>query len=564
MKNTLFKNNGHRTARGARRLMAAGLTLLMASGLASCVNDDALDTFRPDATTTFSVDALPGYKDNPNNATRAGIADYGKTNWAKGDSLAVIISFNEGVDASSTYGVAFAYAIYTGSAWKLGDGLTTATSSSFENLPDSVRGGKVMWPVRAKSITAKAYYAPRQMFNSSGELSATTQNLGKGERWAATATTVTTPGAPIVFNGWTAQCFRLRVAAVTGDVVKLTAPGFVPTGETMAVPLGEDGFLTATADLLGNAYFYGNVSGETTVTIILTNSILYGTTPKYVFQKTREFPSSTGLGTGNSYAVNTLADTEFDGFSYIGTVAGLDASKDVWFITDKAPDYNALSTKLKEVDSSRRISITMLKATDVGKKAFYQCANLASITMPTATYVGYDAFCDCVNLASIKLPAATIIDQSAFFGCTNLTSIELPAATKIGSNVFAKCASLTSIELPAATGIGNTGFYGCTNLNSIELPAATSIGDGVFDKCTNLTSIAFGTPITDWGFNALGNIKTKNITLTLSPKQRVLAWDSSESFLPTDATFTDFGLGKMFCGAASTSKYTFKEIKKAE
>lgn len=487
---------GYGTRNAGRLLLALGFTAALTS-LASCTDtdDDDLSAFRPGAATSLSVSALPGYSaDNatPDANTRAfdptapiGVIDHGKTAWEEGDSLAMRITFNESENTSSPFGTAYAYATYNSGAWTLGDGLTTVTNSSKENLCFAVRGGKVLWPARAKSITVDA----------NGELCATRpENTGRGERWVA-STTLNTPNAAIALSGWEAECIRLRVAAAPGDVVKITAPGFVPTGSLMGTALGTDESLTATADKQGNACFYGYTSpntGAVTLTVSLANSYAYGSTVIPVFKNTREFAPSDVVGAGRSYAINALADTELDGVTdwdgfvpgkstYYGTLAGLDASKDMWIITDAESDYTVLKTKLNEVAAAhpeRRINLS----------------------------------------------------------------------------------------LPKATGVGGSAFYGCKSLTTVSLPAATYVGNNAFYDCTSLATLTFGKPITGWGISVLGdnNNIASNVTLTLAAGQVVMMGISS--FWPTETPFTDFGMGKVFCGAPSADgsgiPYTFKEIKK--
>lgn len=624
----------------ARRLLSrAALTLTcvaaLAAGLASCTADD-LDTANPDRrpdATPLTVAPLPGFGDTntPGTNTRAGFGasapignpDLGKTTWAEGDTLAMQINFYADTEPTSQpFGTTYAYATYNGSAWELGDGIADITVSdpNLVNLPLALVGGKVVWPGRAKAMRVFADYAPGQTFTADGNLYTTRpEDAGKRERWTANTDLLTTPGDAIVLNDWGARCVRIRVAAVSGDVVKFAAPGFCPEGGLWGNPLstpadGTDGkrpgepvnYLTATADDQGNAYFYGWSNEATTVIVSLTRSILYADTETAVFQNEKQFAIDL---VGQSYAINALKEANFT------TVDEVDTSKDAWFITDEELDYSILKGKLEDVadaDPARRINVCLLKAknvptqafryrtalagisapaaTSIGNYVFLGCTFLTNASLPAAESVGVQAFNDCIALKTVSLPAitsiwdgmfstcvaletasllaATTIGENAFFDCISLTNVTLPAATSVGSNAFVGCTSLTNVSLPAATTIGVNAFLGCNFLTTVSLPSATSIGNSAFSGCTSLATLTFGTSITEWGTSVLGddNNIASNVTLTLAAEQKAMTWNSTTSKFEASGTdaFKDFGTNKKFCGSegGDDHDYTFKEIKK--
>ncbi len=109
--------------------------------------------------------------------------------------------------------------------------------------------------------------------------------------------------------------------------------------------------------------------------------------------------------------------------------------------------------------------------TNIGRFAFFTCANVHSVSIPEGvTYIGGSAFEYCQNLTSITIPeGVTFIDDSAFGECIKLNSIVIPeGVTTLGDAVFMNCDALEQITLPASlTHIASVAFRGCRNLTKI-------------------------------------------------------------------------------------------------
>ncbi len=176
--------------------------------------------------------------------------------------------------------------------------------------------------------------------------------------------------------------------------------------------------------------------------------------------------------------------------------------------------------------------------TSIGKKAFYNCANLTSVTIPdSVTSIGGSAFYGCKSLTSITISdSVTSIGDYAFSGCDSLTSITIPdSVTSIEGSAFFGCTGeliinskslvekdYTSSNYPKkssgwlygskfsslvigdnVTEIGYCTFYGCSNFTSVTIPASiTSIGGLAFCNCSSLKSVTIPDSVTLIGVNA--------------------------------------------------------------
>ena len=176
--------------------------------------------------------------------------------------------------------------------------------------------------------------------------------------------------------------------------------------------------------------------------------------------------------------------------------------------------------------------------TNIGAKAFYQCARLSNLTLPKELrLIGDWAFSDCAHLESVVIPSKVkSIGDWAFCSCRNLKSLEIGAGVEsIGKGAFAYC---TELKLNVASGCAYTmengilynkdktelvwcdrakkgtvtiasgvtniaayAFYGCTALTGIEIPeSVVTIGDWAFGECAALADISLPT-----GLKALGS-----------------------------------------------------------
>jgi hypothetical protein len=83
--------------------------------------------------------------------------------------------------------------------------------------------------------------------------------------------------------------------------------------------------------------------------------------------------------------------------------------------------------------------------------AFHNCDSLVSVSLPKASKIGKKSFNSCGSLSTVYAPSVAIIEDKAFAGCKSLVSItlgETPPA--LGNDVFAK-SKPTAIYVPSSS-----------------------------------------------------------------------------------------------------------------
>ena len=121
---------------------------------------------------------------------------------------------------------------------------------------------------------------------------------------------------------------------------------------------------------------------------------------------------------------------------------------------------------------------------EVGRNAFYECANLKTINLPaTLEKIGQEAFRGCSELVSVA-------EDGVVFSALK----ELEVTNNLGKN-FLNCEKLENFPIVASTPLEEVpqAFVNCKSLKAIVIPDTVKrIASSAFSGCTALENVQFG------------------------------------------------------------------------
>ena len=353
-------------------IMLAVVTIVMAS----CTSDIE----EPTATTGKSnvqlvVGEFPAFGDSQTRAI--GTPDEGKTSWAEGDELLLVID-------NTFYGKQYATFTYNDKSWKL-------------------TSGELVYREGDPAYIPHVYYAPNyKLANTSlmlkkGKVAGTDELIEGKARITGNGETIT-----VSFAEATRNYSRLRIATMPNKPITVSINKYTPAGSS---DMKWDQNYALTSDEKGNAYLYGN---------FVTNSQF---TLKY-----EEAP----------LASHTFSQATENAKSY-----ALDAS--IISLAGEGITYNQIEEDVKKELDAGKTYINLILAPDADETTFdaihsgLEDASDGSInlTLIGCKKIPYGVFMHCKMLKSIALPDVTEIEGKAFSGCTRLQKVVLGNLTKV-------------------------------------------------------------------------------------------------------------------------------------
>ena len=366
-------------------IMLAVVTIVMAS----CTSDIEETT----ATTGKSnvqlvVGEFPAFGDSQTRTI--GTPDPGKTSWAVGDELLLVID-------NTSYGSHSATFTYNGKSWEL-------------------TSGELVYREGDPAYIPHVYYAPNYKWANTSLMLKKGKVAGTDEYIEGKAI-ITGNGETITvsFAEATRKYSRLRIATLPNEQITVDTEDFTPAGSS---DMEQKGNYTLTSDEKGNAYLYGTFENNSEVTV------------KYREAPLKTYTFSQATENAKSYALDaSIISLAGEGIAYdqiVGNVKKeLDAGK-TYINLMLAPDVDeetleAINIGLKDARDGS-INLTLIGCKKIPSRGFMHFGMLKSIVLPDVTEIGENAFSDCPGLQKVVLGNLTKVygnvrNNGIFDGC---------------------------------------------------------------------------------------------------------------------------------------------------
>ena len=388
-------------------IMLAVVTIVMAS----CTSDIEETT----ATTGKSnvqlvVGEFPAFGDSQTRTI--GTPDPGKTSWAVGDELLLVID-------NTSYGSHSATFTYNGKSWEL-------------------TSGELVYREGDPAYIPHVYYAPNYKWANTSLMLKKGKAAGTDEYIEGTAR-ITGNGETITvsFAEATRKYSRLRIATLPNEQITVDTEYFTPAGSS---DMEQEENYTLTSDEKGNAYLYGTFENNSEVTVKYREAAL----TTYTFSQATESAKSYALDA----TVVSLTDEGITRDQIVEDVKKeLDAGK-TYINLILAPDVDeetleAIHIGLLEGDArDGSINLTLIGCKKIPSRGFLHFDMLKSIVLPDVTEIGENAFSNCSGLQKVVLGNLTKVygnvgKKGIFDGCrTKDIDLVLPKNQEVMKSEF--------------------------------------------------------------------------------------------------------------------------------
>ena len=364
-------------------IMLAVVTIVMAS----CTSDIEETT----ATTgknnvQLVVGEFPAFGDSQTRAI--GTPDAGKTSWAEGDELLLVID-------NTTYGKQYATFTYNGSSWEL-------------------TSGELVYREGDPAYIPHVYYAPNYKWEA-GELFLKKGKVAGTDEYIEGKAIITGNGKTITvsFAEATRKYSRLRIATLPNEQITIDTEDFTPAGSS---DMEQKGNYTLTSDEKGNAYLYGNFVTNSKFTVKYEEAPL----ATYKFSQATENAKSyaldaTVISANSAEEIKSAIEQEVaDGKTYINLMLAPDVDEET---------LDAIHIGLLEGDArDGTINLTLIGCKKIPSGGFMYWKMLKSIALPDVTEIAEKAFLDCTGLQKVVLGNLTKVygkagEKGIFEGC---------------------------------------------------------------------------------------------------------------------------------------------------
>ena len=333
------------------------------------------------------VGEFPAFGDSQTRAI--GTPDPGKTSWAEGDELLLVID-------NTSYGSHSATFTYNGKSWEL-------------------TSGELVYREGDPAYIPHVYYAPNyKLANTSlmlkkGKAAGTDEYIEGKAKITGNGETIT-----VSFAETTRKYSRLRIATLPNEQITVDTEYFTPAGSSN---MERKGNYTLTSDEKGNAYLYGTFNNSE-VTVKYREAPL----KTYTFSQATENAKSYALdasiislaGEGITFdqIVEDVKKELYAGKTYINLILAPNADKNT---------LDAIHIGLQDA-SYGSINLTLIGCKKIPSRGFLYFDMLKSIALPDVTEIEENAFSECTELKKVVLGNLTKVygnvgKKGIFDGC---------------------------------------------------------------------------------------------------------------------------------------------------
>ena len=397
-------------------IVLAVVTIVMAS----CTSDiEETTTTAGKNNVQLVVGEFPAFGDSQTRAI--GTPDEGKTSWAEGDELLLVID-------NTFYGKQYATFTYNGKSWKL-------------------TSGELVYREGDPAYIPHIYYAPNYKWEAGKLVLKEGKDPGTDEYIEGNAIiTGNDETITVSFAEATRKYSRLRIATMPNKQITVDTEYFTPAGSSDMV--GSQNY-ALTSDEKGNAYLYGTFENNSEVTVKYREATLATHT---FLQKTENAKSyaldATVISANSAEEIKSAIKQEVANSK---TAIRLNIASDAG-----ANEFNAIREAFEKVKSGT-IDLTLIGCKEIPANGLNNQAGgleaLKSITLPDVTKIGKYALYFCVDLEEICAPNVSAIDEGAFAECKFLRKVTLGELTDVkgdyehGGGIFGLDHSIENIDL---------------------------------------------------------------------------------------------------------------------
>ena len=393
-------------------IMLAVVTIVMAA----CTSDiEEITATTGNSNVQLVVGEFPAFGDSQTRAI--GTPDEGKTSWAEGDELLLVID-------NTSYGKQYATFTYNGSSWEL-------------------TSGELVYREGDPAYIPHVYYAPNYKWEAGKLVLKEGKDPGTDEYIEGNAK-ITGNGETITvsFAEATRKYSRLRIATLPNEQITVDTEYFTPAGSS---DMEQNGNYTLTSDEKGNAYLYGTFHETSSHVIVKYKEAPLAT---YQFSKETENAKSyvldaTVISANSAEEIKSAIEQEVANSK---TAIRLNLASYAG-----ANEFTAIREAFENVQDGT-IDLTLIGCKEIPANGLNNQSGgdaLKSITLPDVKKIGMNALSYCLFLQEICAPNVSAIDESAFADCRGLRKVTFGELTDVkgdyenGTGIFGNDPFLT-------------------------------------------------------------------------------------------------------------------------